>query len=227
MSGSAPRILTIGSSCINRFQFDFYQERHTGTDTRFVKSFFDWNITSLIGTETVLRLARDEALDHVLRDPALYHVEWDVLIFNRELPGVCFFHEQEVARRFSEPGQIDALISKIVHQAAPFLTPDRSGRTHLVWSNIQPNLPDTVDNVTPWDDFQLTAERYATIKALGTDVFGPDTSFSFLSLEEDMSPELRSASDVTLVDLPRGDAFKGPPDLYDALLTGIVSSSQS
>lgn len=226
MDPTPTRILTIGSSCINRFQFDFFQDRHPDTQPHFIKSLFDWNISSLVGTETVLRLAAENRLLPILQDGAQFHVVWDVLIFHRQLPGFCFYHETELAQALDRPGQRDVLIGKVLHQAAPLLQPDHAGRTHLIWSNIQPNLPDTVDNVTPWDSFRLTARRHATIKALGRDLFGPDTTFSFLSTAEDVSADLAHEDDVQIVPLARGDTYSGPPDLFEKLLANIVQQTQ-
>ena len=222
MGDSPTRVLTIGSSCINRFQFEFFQERHPGTDRHFVKSLFDWNITSLVGTESVLRHAASGDLRAALQDASQYHVAWDVLLFHRQLPGVCFFHEQEIAKTFDDHAQKETLISKLTHQAAPFLEPSFAGRTHLIWSNIQPNLPDTVENVTPWQDFQLTEARYETVTSLGRSLFGAETTFSFLSHPDDIDPALTAHPDVHVIDLPRSDVFKGPDDLYEGLLSGIV-----
>lgn len=222
MGTHPPRILTIGSSCINRFQFDFFQKRHPETAGSFVKSLFDWNIVSLVGTESLLRRAADQQLLSVLQDTSQFFVEWDVLLFNKQLPGVCFFHEQEIAKTFDDQAQKDLLIRKLTHHAAPFLTPDYPGRTHLVWSNIQPNLPDTVHGVTDWTTFQLTPERHFEVRSLGRAVFGETTTFSFLSHADDVSPDLINEDDVQVVDLPRGDTYLGAPDLYETLLLDIV-----
>ncbi|WP_439123089.1 hypothetical protein [Marivita sp.] len=226
--GTAPtRVLTIGCSCINRFQFDFFQERHPVTEPQFVKSLFDWNIVSLVGTESVLRLAASGALLPTLRDISQYYVEWDVLLFHKQLSGVCFFHEQDIAKSFDDPAQKETLISKVTHQAAPFLHPGYPGKTHLVWSNIQPNLPDTVNNVTPWADFQLTAPHHTEISALGRRVFGADTTFTFLTHKDDVARELISRPDVQVVDLPRSNDYLGPRDLYDPMLSRTVLQTQT
>jgi hypothetical protein len=227
MAPPPTRVLTIGSSCINRFQFDFFQSRHPDMASRFVRSVFDWNITSLTGTETVLRLASEGRLRSALQDRSQYYVDWDVLLFHRQIPGLCLFHEQETAKIFDNPTQQDTLISKLVHQAAPFLSADYSGNTHLIWSNIQPNLPDTVDNVTPWEQFQLTAPRYTAITTLGRQLFGPDTTFSFLSVEEDVASELVGNPDVHIVNLPRGIDYEGPRDLYESLLAGLLGPTKT
>lgn len=226
--GAAPtRVLSIGCSCINRFQFDFYQSRNPGIETQFVRSLFDWNIISLVGTESLLRHAVEGQLADVLGDVGQYHVKWEVLVFHRNLPGVCFFHEQDIARRFDDPEQRDVLVRKLLHQAGPFLSPGYPGRTHLVWSNIQPNLPDTVDNVTPWEAFQLTADRHETITRLARALFGEDTGFSFLSVADDVAPELIGHPDVQVITLPRGPEYEGPPTLYDSLLAGIVARTHT
>ena len=227
MAMTPTRVLTIGCSCINRFQFDFFQERHPGTEPHFIRSLFDWNIVSLIGTEAILRAAASGHLLKSLQDVSQYHVAWDVLLFHKQLPGVCFFHEQEIAKQFDDPTQQQTLVSKLTHQAAPFVNPDHTARTHLVWSNVQPNLPDTVDNVTPWDDFQLTVPRYAEITSLARKVFGPETTFSFLSHADDVAPDLTTTDDVQIVNLPRSDDYQGPPDLYEALLSDTVLRTQT
>lgn len=216
------RVLTIGCSCINRFQFEFFQARHPGSECHFVRSLFDWNIVSLVGTESILSRAVDGSLLSVLQDKSGYYVEWDVLLFHQDLPGVCFFHEQGIAKTFDDPTQKNSLVSKLTHQAEPFLTPDYAGQTHLIWSNIQPNLPDTVNNVTPWGTFQLSTRRHTAIKTLGKALFGADTAFSFLTIAGDVAADLVGAPDVRVIDLPRGSEYEGPPDLYDSLLAGIV-----
>lgn len=217
------RVLTIGSSCINRFQFDDFQSRNPGTEHHFVRTLFDWNIVSLVGTEAILRHAVNGTLLSALQDVSGFRVEWDVLLFHEHLPGVCFFREQDIAKTFDDPAQKTAMISKLTHQAAPFLAPDYPGRTRLVWSNIQPNLRNTVDNVTPWESFQLTVDRHATVTALGRRLFGADTGFSFLTVAGDVSAELIGAADVQVIDLPRGPDYEGPPSFYDSLLACIVT----
>ncbi|MFA8387451.1 MAG: hypothetical protein ACEPO2_17640 [Pelagibaca sp.] len=219
------RVLTIGSSCINRFQFDHFQSRNPGTEHHFVRTLFDWNIVSLVGTEAILRHAVHGTLLSMLQNVSGFRVEWDVLLFHDQLPGVCFFHEQDIARTFDDPTQKSALISKLTHQAAPFLAPAYPGQTHLIWSNVQPNLPDTVHNVTPWESFQLTVDRHAVITVLGRKLFGTDTRFSFFTVAEDVSPELIGAADVHVIDLPRGPDYEGPPTLYDSLLACIVTGT--
>ena len=177
---------------------------------------------SLVGTESILSRAVDGSLLSVLQDKSGYYVEWDVLLFHQDLPGVCFFHEQGIAKTFDDPTQKNSLVSKLIHQAEPFLTPYYAGQTHLIWSNIQPNLPDTVNNVTPWDTFQLSTQRHTAIKTLGKALFGADTAFSFLTIAGDVAADLVGAPDVQVIDLPRGSEYEGPPDLYDSLLAGIV-----
>ncbi|MCK0151821.1 hypothetical protein MWU54_17390 [Marivita sp. S6314] len=223
MAQDKTRILTIGSSCINRFQFEFFQARHPDTKPCFTKSVFDWNITSLVATETVLRLAVARDLARVIQDRDLFTVEWNRLIFNSDLPGFCFYHEKDIAAQFHEPGQMDLLLSKLKHQTAPFLRPAFDGCTHLVWSNIQPNLPETVSGFMDWDTFVLTRNRYATIKSLAAELFGLQTQFTFFCNADDLDPDLSTADDVHVMDLPRGDTYRGDPDLYDARLLDILA----
>ncbi len=154
------RILTIGSSCINRFQFDFFQNRTLDTTHYFVRSLFESNIISLVGTEAILQLALKQELLPAIRDISAYHVAWDALIFNRHLPDVCFYHETEIAQNFETPGEKERLVSKLCHQAGPLVQPRTGGRMHLIWSNIQPNLPHAIENLMAWHHFQLTEERY-------------------------------------------------------------------
>lgn len=226
--GKVPtRLLTIGCSCINRFQFDFFQARHPATAPQFVRSLFDWNITSLVGTRAVLQHAVAGTLQDAIEAKSDYAVQWDVLLFHKRLPGLCLFHEQDIAESFEEPSQKDILVSKLTHQAAPFLAPSYAGRTHLFWSNIQPNLPDTVENVTPWADFQLTEPHYESVTQLAKNLFGPDTTLSFLSLAEDVAPDLHGLRDVHVINLPRGPEYEGPPDLYDSILQDILLTSHS
>ncbi len=225
MDRAPTRVMTIGCSCINRFQFDFFQRRHPGSEVHFVKSLFDWNIVSIVGTTTILQRALDGTLRDALADASLFHVDWEALLFHDEIPGFCVFHEEDIARTFDDPAQKDALTSKLLHLAAPLLNPSYPGRTHLIWSNIQPNLPSAVENVIPWETFQLTTERYQTLKALGQALFGEETGFSFHNIREDIAPELIGAKDVRLFDLPRGPDYEGSFELYDSLLAGIVSET--
>ena len=227
MQTQPPRLLTIGSSCINRFQFDFFQDRTPDTAHYFVRSLFESNIISLVGTEAILQLALKQELLPAIQDISAYHVAWDAFIFNRHLPDVCFYHETETAQNFAKPGEKERLVSKLCHQAGPLVQPRTGGRMHLIWSNIQPNLPHAVENLMAWQHFQLTEERYQTIKSLACALFGSDTRFTFISVAQDLDPGLAHEPDVQIVDLPRGDTYEGPPRLFDTLLSEIISKASA
>lgn len=217
------RVLTIGSSCINRFQFDFFKDRHSETAQYFSKSLFESNIVSLNGTETILRLALNQKLLPALQDISAYHVSEETLIFNHHLQDVCFYHETEIAQNFETFSEKERLVAKLCHQARPLLQPQKDKPMHLIWSNIQPNLPHAVENLMPWQHFQLTEQRYQTIKSLACELFGSNTRFTFLSVVQDLEPNLSQKPDVQIFDLPRGNTYEGPPRLFESLLSKITS----
>lgn len=172
-----------------------------------------------------MQLALKQELLPAIRDISAYHVAWHALIFNQHLPDVCLYHETEIAQNFEEPGEKERLISKLCHQAGPLVQPRHDERKHLIWSNIQPNLPHAVENLMPWQHFQLTVERYQRIKSLAGALFGSGTGFTFISVAQDLDPKLAHEPDVQIVDLPRGDTYEGPPKLFDALLSEIISNA--
>ena len=166
------RILSIGCSCINRFQFEFFVRRHPHAASCFPRGLFDWNIASLDATLTALELVNARRLSDTLSDLSLFRPEYGSLIFNAALPGFSFFHEKEPDALLADPDRAAAFFGKLSHLADPFVAPDLSLRTHIVWSNIQPNLPDTVENVIPWASFQLTHDRYNRAKDTCRMIFG-------------------------------------------------------
>lgn len=169
----------------------------------------------------MLELAAESKLLSVLQDPGQFHVAWETLIFNGALPGFSFFHESDPKGLLLSPERSAAFLGKLAHLAQPFITSQPNARTHLVWSNLQPNLPDTVENVIPWKDFVLTEARYIRVKDLGRKLFGSATTFSFLSTPTDMSSELGGQNDVIVVPLPRNDSYEGDPLLYESILTNV------
>lgn len=225
MTGPRLRVLSIGCSCITRFQFQFFLERAPEHADCFPKGLFDWNISSLESTLNILQLAADGTLEETLRDPTRFHVAWDTLILNTGLPGFSFFHEDTPHALLAEPERRDAFLGKVAHLAEPFTDPDPHLHTHLIWSNLQPNLPDTVRNVIDWEEFTLTESRYDRCKSLAGRLFGPHTMLSFLSTPQDMSPALSRQPDVYIHDIPRDATYTGAPDLYDSLLRRVVSGT--
>ena len=217
------QVLSIGCSCINRFQFNFFIDRNPDLASVFPRGLFDWNIASLEATLTVLRHAVTGTLTRTLEDDDQFHVAWDAFILHRDLPGFSCFHEDTPHDLLADPYRRSAFVGKLRHLARPFEAA-QGVRTHLVWSNLQPNLPDTVENVIPWDDFILSAQRYSEVKALASRLFGEDTGFSFLSTPQDMEASLNTQPDVHMIDLPRGDAYEGDPFLYNDILTGVIST---
>lgn len=222
MSAPDLRILSIGCSCINRFQFDFFIERHPEYADCFPRGLFDWNITTLEVSLNVLRRAAASDLMPVLGDGELYYLAQQTLIFNTALPGFSFFHEATPQQIIDDQTRRAAFLGKIAHLAEPFVAPPAGVRTHLVWSNLQPNLPDTVENVFDWETFQLTPARYAEVKTLGRRIYGVDTTFSFLSTPQDMQASLADREDVHCFDIPRSEAFKGDDDLYEEVLMQAI-----
>lgn len=217
------RVLSIGCSCINRFQFNFFVERHPDLAPVFPRGLFDWNIASLEATLLVLRHAADGSLERILKDDHKFHVAWDALILHRELPSFSFFHEETPHDLLADPDRRSDFVGKLLYLAQPFVTPPGI-RTHLVWSNLQPNLPATVDNVIPWGEFNLTERRYDTAKSLGRRLFGAETTYSFLSTPQDIETSLTAQQDVHVINLPRGEAYEGDPFLYDEILKAAIQT---
>ncbi|MCL3881843.1 hypothetical protein [Marivita sp. GX14005] len=221
--GAPLRILSIGASCINRFQFQHFIERHPETAPAFLRGLFDWNIASLDASLRALRLARNGALTETLGDAERYRIAWDTLIVNGSLPEFSFFREDTPEQLLADPVRRTDFLQKIAHLSAPFATPKRGQRTHLVWSNIQPNLPDTVENVIPWESFRLTEPRYREARRLGCQIFGDDTTFTFIAAPPDAAHEVNAHRDVFLVDLPRGSDYEGPPGLFEPFLQKVLA----
>ncbi|MFP7569177.1 hypothetical protein [Marivita sp. S2033] len=216
------RILSIGSSCINRFQFEHFMTRHPATAPSFVRGLFDWNIASLDATLNIMRLATEGALEEILADPDRYYVGWDALILNTGLPGFSFFHETDPAITLKHAARRSAFLGKVAHLSAPFTFAVSAAHTHLVWSNVQPNLPDTVENVFPWEAFRLTRERYTLARKLGRQIFGQQTTFSFITTREDVEMAVTEHADVHVLDIRRDETYEGPPLLYEEMLNGIL-----
>lgn len=219
MSRSTPtRVVSIGCSCINRFQFDFFVTRHPETADSFPRGLFDWNIASLEATLNILSLVAHGRLPAILEDENGFNVAFDALIVHDALPGFSFFHEETPQQLLGNPSRSAAFRGKIRHLAQPFLSPSPEQHTHLVWSNLQPNLPDTVENVIPWSDFVLTEARYQRAKALGHRIFGHSTTFTFLTTPEDTTLASHAYPDVRVIPLARSAAYEGDPMLYDTVL---------
>lgn len=222
---SGIQVLSIGCSCINRFQFDFFVERNPDRTPLFPRGLFDWNIASLDASLRLLDMAAEGQLREVLLDEKQYTVAWNTLILNAAIPGLSFFHEDTPVALLEDKQRREAFIGKVTHLAQPFLTPHTEAETHLVWSNLQPNLPDTVENVIPWPDFILTEERYAHAKSICRRIFGARTSVHFLTTPQDCGLTEKDRPDVHVMNLPRGQDFKGDPLLYEPILRRIVGLS--
>ena len=217
------RVLSIGCSCINRFQFEFFVKRHPEATACFPRGLFDWNIASLDAALTALEPVNAQRLSDRLSDVSLFRAEYGSLIFNAALPGFSFFHEKDPEALLADPDRAAAFLGKLSHLAEPFIAPDLSLRTHIVWSNIQPNLPDTVENVIPWASFQLTQDRYIRAKDACRMIFGQGCAFSFISTPADLDDALSNQPDVHAVDLPRGPDYKGAPTLFEDILKNALS----
>ncbi|MFP7675428.1 hypothetical protein ACG74X_18925 [Marivita sp. S0852] len=161
---------------------------------------------------------KDDTLTAILTDSRRFHSAFDTLIFNTALPGFSFFHETEPRNLLRDREKTSAFLAKVSHLAQPFLSRDPALKTHLLWSNVQPNLPTTVANVIDWADFRLTTPRYEAVKALGRQIFGGSTTFSFLTTCKDVEGPLLDHPDVISMDVSRNGDFRGDPILFDTCL---------
>ena len=155
----------------------------------------------------------------------MFHVAWDALILHRNLPGFSFYHEETPHDLLADPDRRSAFISKLNHLSRPFVSPDADTQTLLIWSNLQPNLPDTVENVIAWEEFILTEARYHETLSLGRRIFGQETQFLFLTTSQDTELSPEACPDMRIIDLARGDTYQGDPHLYEEVLKNVVRNT--
>ncbi len=208
-------VLSIGSSCINRFQINFLLGRRSELAPAFPRALFDWNISSLNSTIGLLRHAADGTLQDVLADDTLYRLNDQGLIIHEDFPEFLFFHEENPELLLQDNALRRNFLEKVAHLEKPFSFPAKSMPYHLIWSNIQPNLRDATKGIIPWEAFRLNASRREEILDHGRRIFGEDTRFTFISREEDLDDNLSSQPDVLVRDLPRGPEWEGEPMLFD------------
>lgn len=221
------KILSLGASCINTFQMGFFAEGDEGADIDQKTALFDWNICPPDATISLLRHAKMGALKATLSDRTRYKIhgknQETRRITHDAFKGFLFFHEEMPEHVLGSDAGFDAFLSKTLHLVDNlFAAPEK--QSVLFWSNLQPNLRETAEKYEGWMPFVLTAEQYGQIKSLARANFGDDAEFAFFSRPDDICESLHSKPDVVLMELARGEDFKGTPGLFDphlALAAGL------
>lgn len=209
------KVVSIGSSCINTFQMEFFLRDHQTVEMAQKTALFDWNICPPDATITLLRHAKMGTLKSMLSDRARYMFHPDTsLITHDALKGFLFFHEEAPEHVLGTKPGFEAFVSKTLHLVDNLLSAPEK-QTCVFWSNLQPNLRETVEGLMGWEPFVLTAQRYGQIKSLARANFGDNAEFTFVSRAEDTCKSLHDKPDVTLMTLARGADYEGATGLFE------------
>jgi len=211
------KIISLGSSCINAFQMRFFLCNHSSGDMAQKTSLFDWNICPPDATISLLRHAKIGTLKSTLLDRSRYMFHGqgrkNRRITHDAFKGFLFFHEEEPETILSSPTAFDVFLSKTLHLVDNLLcAPEKKATLH--WSNLQPNLRETAEKYDGWAPFVLTEQRYAQIKSLARALFRDDAEFAFFTRPEDICDSLLGKPDIVLMDLSRGEDYKGAAGLF-------------
>lgn len=200
-------IIPIGCSCINQFQTGFFfgEERCRG-------SLFQWTITTPRTTVEVLDYARAGTLAALFADKAQFEMD-GAHMRNRNFDGFYHWHENAGMVLGTQEDAFTRFKDKVAHLAANMQ--EVEGTVWLLWSNIQPNLRQEVEDNTrlTWKDFRLTRQRRDAIREAARALYG-DPRFVFVARKEDIDEDLWDEEEVRLMEVPRSDKFRGAKDLY-------------
>ena len=219
-------IIPIGCSCINQYQLDFYFGRKYPQPTRPLKrsSIFDWNVTTPESTIQFFQFVQAGNIKSIMCDRNNYTIEKGRLK-NTAFECFYFWHENG-AEITSENEEYFATFSKKVdHVLSNMLSPKEGELVHLLWSNVQPNLKNTVSTLPlTWDAFRLSNEKYQKIVSAAQRIFGDKVKCTCIARLEDIDETLTNLSNVVLLDLGRSSDFKGNQNLYDSIFDKIILS---
>ena len=211
-------IIPIGCSCINQFQIDFFFGKE-----RCIGSLFQWIIATPRTTVEVLESARAGTLEGLLADRDQLEMD-GAHMRNRNFHGLYLWHEDAGAILGREAEPYARFADKTLHLSQNMFAAE--GPVWLLWSNIQPNLRQEVEDNTrlDWDAFRLTRVLRDAIRAAARDMFD-DPHFVFVARREDVDAELWDDGDVVLMELPRSDKFRGAKDLYADVFREIEAAA--
>ncbi|PTW59142.1 hypothetical protein C8N35_108179 [Breoghania corrubedonensis] len=211
-------IIPIGCSCINQFQIDFFfgKERSRG-------SLFQWSITTPRATVEVLEQARAGTLAPLFAARERFEME-GAHLHNRCFDGFYHWHEDGEAILGHDAERFARFAEKSLHLMSNTFA--ATGPVWLLWSNIQPNLRQEIEDNTrlAWADFRLTRARRDAIRTAAHNVFA-DPRFVFVGRKEDVDAELWGDEEVVLMDLPRSDKFRGAKGLYAEVFARIEAAA--
>ena len=211
-------IIPIGCSCINQFQIEFHfgKERCRG-------SLFQWTIATPRSTVEVLEHAKAGTLGALSGDRSQFELDGTHLR-NRNFDGFYHWHEDAGGLLGPQDAPFSRFAEKMAHLSEGTFTVD--GPVWLLWSNIQPNLRQEVEDNTRlgWDDFRLTRARRDAIRTAARTVFD-DPHFVFVGRSQDVDEELWHDEDVMLMELPRSDKFRGAKGLYADVFARIEAAA--
>lgn len=213
-------VLPIGCSCINQFQIDGHFGKGAARG-----SLFQWIIATPRATAQVFNRLRAGTLASAFEDRADFRLDGNRLA-HRRFDGLYHWHEAgRDVLDIRRPEHFHRFRSKVRHLIANTRAADVP--VWLLWSNIQPNLRGAVEEVEglDWNDFRLTRQAHAEIRWAAGEVFA-DPRFVFVGRREDIDRDLWDRPDVTLMDLPRSEKFRGPPGLFADILADVVQGGK-
>ncbi len=146
-------IIPIGCSCINQFQIEFYfgKERCSGLP-------FQWTIATPRTSVEILEAASRGALADLFFDRSDFEMDGDHMR-NRHFEGFYHWHEDAAAVLDREAEDFERFTRKMAYLGENMCAVD--GPVWLLWSNLQPNLRQEIEDNTrlDWSDFRLTQMR--------------------------------------------------------------------
>ena len=216
-------IASIGCSCINQFQIEFFFEEKPIVK-EFAGSVFDWNVVTPQSTLDFFHYVNSGDIKQVMCDSRNYCVEGGRLK-NTVFEGFYFWHENVSAFAEDESVRQDFL-SKVSHLVDNLLSLQGKANSIFLWSNLQPNLKiATYSRPFPWETFRLTQDRYEKITEAVAATFHKDARVLFTTRSEDVDNNVMALRDVITFYLGRGMDFSGPPTLYDGIFEVILAAA--
>ena len=207
-------VLPIGCSCITQFQL---LNSTRLLPARPVSGFFDWAGSGADSTVEILNR----------RKPFIRSVDDLEVLHGRVRAKSLRVHFWHINQFFEIPmsQKIDSLLDypegtkKFVdhHRFLMGLFHQRVDELHCLWTNVQPNLRQSCDEVrVPWSDFRLTSARYAALKESCARLNARKISVWFICRRDHMDPELAAQRDVTVLDVVESQTdCRGETCLFD------------
>ncbi|NOU39662.1 MAG: hypothetical protein HOO85_00135 [Methylotenera sp.] len=235
--------ISIGCSCINQFQLDFYFGIKKPTFAKKVTKFFswitvfsksksaqkkaglfDWIVASPTSTIQILEAIVSNNVYRLFTDKSNYSIEYGYLK-NNAFENLYFWHEdgKEILENDSN---FSVFQSKVTHLIDNMLNIANERRCFLLWSNVQPNLKHSLSfRPDSWESFILNEERYDKMTALTKIIFGEDSKCIFICRGEDVDLSSQKLDSIIIIELERSREFRGGADLYAPILNNLLLSS--